>query len=86
MVMTNVIDVLPDGTITEMELAGEGMKVELKRAGTDEVFSITKVDVFSDDEEELTGTLREINTVLHEHGVRELSVSDMAGRPVAINI
>ena len=86
MVTTNVIDVLPDGTITEIELFEKGMKVKLKRAGTDEAFSITKIDVFSDDEEELTGALRDINAVLHEHGVRELSVPDIAGRPVAINI
>lgn len=87
MVTTNVIDVLPDGTITEMELLTlNRISVKLKRTGMDELFSIKKVDVLSDNEETLTKGLNEINQVLAENGVTAIKVSDLKGNPVVLKI
>ena len=87
MITTNVIDVLPDGALIEMELLTlYGISVRLKRTGMDELFSIQKIDVLSDDEETLTNALNEINQALTENGVSALKVSDLEGNPVVVNI
>lgn len=87
MVTTNVIEVLPDGAITEIELLIlNGISVRLKRTGMDELFSIQNVDVLSDNEETLTKALNEINIVLADNGVKALKVFDLKGNPVVVNI
>ena len=87
MVTTNVIEVLPDGALTEMELLTlNGISVRLKRTGMDELFTIQNIDVLSDDEEALTKALHDINRVLAENGVNALKVSDLEGNPVVVKI
>lgn len=87
MVATNVLNVLPDGVITEMELTvPECISVKLCRKNADELFQIMKVDVQSDDAEVLTVGLKEINKVLSENGVAALVVEGVLWQKVEINI
>ncbi len=87
MVITNVMEVLPDGTITELVLeVPRIIELNLKRTNVDELFQIDSVSISSKNEESLKTALREINCVLIKYDVSELSISDVHGNLATIII
>ena len=85
-VNTKVRDVLPDGTIIEVELSTPEILLRLKRTGLGELFSVDSIDVRSGDEKALNKALSETNAALAENGVSALTVFDIAGRPAIVRI
>lgn len=87
MVSTDIIDVLPAGTILEMTLSVAGIiSVNLKRTNLDVDFQIVDVQVNSYDEKMISEAISEINTTLKYRGVKQLEVSDIAGGLATLRI
>lgn len=64
---TNILDVLPDGTITRASFSVPAIiNVLLTRSNPDEQFTITSCDVWSRDEEELAKVVSLIQNTMRE--------------------
>ena len=80
MVTTNVIDVLPDGTITEMELSVDNtLSIILKRCESDEEFKLINSQVLAHDEVSIKEAYREIAQTLKENGLDCIAIASVAG-------
>ena len=74
-VSTNVLDVLPDGTITRLELTTEPMNVTICRSEADEQFMIEKVNV--SDVEHMEDALAVLSDYLHEYCIYSIEVNSL---------
>ena len=69
-VTTNILDVLPDGTITCASFTVPSIiSLTVTRDNLDEVFSITSCDVVSKDEHQLSEAVEEIRNTMMEHDI-----------------
>lgn len=83
-VSTNVIDVLPDGTITKLMLKTEPMTVTISRKEPDENFMIEKIDVV--DQEHMEEALEALADHLHDYCIFSIDIDCVDGSKATLNI
>lgn len=83
-VNTDVLDVMPDGTITRLQLRTEPMAVTICRDHPDQNFMIEKIDVF--DQECMEGALKALAGHLHEYCIFSINIDCIDGSKNTLNI
>ena len=69
-VTTNILDVLPDGTIACASFAVSSIIcVKISRLNLHKPFTITSCDVLSEDEHQLSGAVEAIRSTMLEHDI-----------------
>lgn len=83
-VSTDVVDVLPDGTITRLQLKTEPMAVTICRDEPDQNYMIEKIDVA--DQERMEAALEALADHLHEYCIYSIDVNCVDGSKVTLCI
>lgn len=72
---TDVIDVLQDGTITKLKIISEGVAiVEIERENRDCDFCVTKVEILTDNEENIQKSIQELSEYLLQMSVSKIEI------------
>lgn len=83
-VSTDVMAVLPDGTITRLQLKTEPMTVTICRYEPDQNFMIEKIDVA--DQEHMEEALKALANHLHEYCIYSIVVDCVDGSKTTLSI
>ncbi len=78
-ITTNVIDVLPDGVITNLSFEAKDDNetvriVSISRENVDKHFILDKVDIFSNKEELIERAIENVGDVLKGNGVENIEI------------
>lgn len=84
LVNTNVLDVLPDGFITRLELSTEAMSVTIGRASPDENYMIEKVDVRN--VAHMEEALCVLADHLHDYCIYSINIDRVDGTKAALKV
>lgn len=71
-VETNILDVLPDGTITRLELKTDSINMTIGREEPDQHFTIEKVDVVN--HAHMEEALNDLAAQLHEYRIYSIDI------------
>lgn len=83
-VFTEILDILPDGTITRLKLNTEPMTVTISRNEPDQDFMIEKIDVV--DQERLEEALRALAAHLHDYCIFSINLDCVDGSKTTLKI
>lgn len=83
-VSTDILDVLPDGTITRLQLKTEPMAVTICRDEPDQNFLIEKIDVV--DQDRIEEALKALAGHLHEYCIFSIDVDCVDGSKATLRI
>lgn len=83
-VVTDVLDVLPDGTITRLKLKTEPMAAIISREEPDQNFMIDKIDVI--DQERMEEALKALAEHLHEYSIYSIDIDCVDGSKTTLSI
>lgn len=83
-VITDVLDVLPDGTITRLQLKTEPMAVTICRDEPDQNFMIEKIDVAN--HERMEEALGVLSHHLHQYCIYNIDIDSVDGSKTTLNI
>lgn len=84
MVETSVLDVLPDGTITRLELKTKPISVIIGREEPDQNFTMEKVDVV--DHEHMEEALAALADHLREYCIYSIDINCVDGNKATLSI
>lgn len=83
-VVTNVLDVLPDGTITKLILKTKPMNVTIRREEPDHNLMIDKIEVI--DQEQMKEALETLSDHLSVYCICSIDVNCVDGTKATLNI
>jgi len=83
-VITDVIDVFPDGTITKVRLKTRSMIVTICREETNQNFAIGKIDVIN--QENIKEAINQLAIHLHKYGIYNIDVMRVDGSMASLTI
>ena len=83
-VYTDVLDVLPDGTITRLRLTTEPMAVIISREELDQNFMVEKIDVA--DQERMGEALEVLADQLHDYCIYSIEIGCLDGSKTTLSI
>lgn len=83
-VSTEILDVLPDGTITRLKLKTEPMAVIISREEADQNFMIEKIDVV--DQGRMEKALEALSDHLHDYCIFSIDIDCVDGSKITLSI
>ena len=83
-VCTDILDVLPDGTITRLQLKTEPMAMTICRNDPDKSFMIEKIDAA--DQEHMEEALEALASHLHESSIYNINIDCVDGSKAILSI